>query len=286
MLSTGSYLIQSTLNSLLMHSPLWRLIPPIQVSGSLQMAVDLWLLEQYVSGNHPPVLRFYTWDPVAISLGYHQRRWPQRWEDLRWQGMPIELVRRPTGGRAVLHHGDLTYMVVMSDPDAGEGTGAKRSPLPGYEAICEFLIAGWRSLGVELRYGQAGRGYRQTANCFATATGADLVLPSGEKFIGSAQLRRNGAVLQQGSMQLSPSPELFSEVFGTEGRVHSGLSVLSLPLEVLRERAIASLVESVSSCFGVQLIPQPLSEGEWEDINCWVNSDLVCGEESEEGSAL
>ncbi|MCT7986524.1 lipoate--protein ligase family protein [Laspinema sp. A4] len=269
-----------------MHSPLWRLIPPMQVSGSMQMAIDLWLLEQYVSGNHPPVLRFYTWDPVAISLGYHQRRWPQRWENLSWQGMPIELVRRPTGGRAVLHHGDLTYMVVMSDLDAGEGTGAKRSPIPGYEAICEFLIAGWRSLGVELQYGRAGRGYRQTANCFATATGADLVLPSGEKFIGSAQLRRNGAVLQQGSMQLNPSPELFSEVFGTEGRVHSGLPVLSLPLEVLRERAIASLMESASRCFGVQLIPQPLSEGEWEKINALGNQNLVCGEDSHAGSEL
>ncbi|MCT7954664.1 lipoate--protein ligase family protein [Laspinema palackyanum] len=269
-----------------MHNPLWRLIPPIQVNGSLQMAVDLWLLDQYVSGNHPPVLRFYTWEPVAISLGYHQRRSPQRWENLSWDGMPIELVRRPTGGRAVLHQGDLTYMVVMSDPDAGGGTGAKRSAMPGYEAICEFLIAGWRSLGVELQYGQARRGYHQTANCFATATGADLVLPSGEKFIGSAQLRRNGAVLQQGSMQLNPSPELFSEVFGTEGRVHSGLPVLSLPLEVIRERAIASLVESASRCFGVQLIPQPLSEREWEKINCLGNPNWVCGEDSQEGSEL
>lgn len=251
----------------------------------MQMAIDLWLLEQYVSGNHPPVLRFYTWDPVAISLGYHQRRWPQRWENLMWQGMPIELVRRPTGGRAVLHQGDLTYMVVMSAPDAGEGTGAKRSPVPGYEAICEFLIAGWRSLGVELQYGRAGRGYRQTANCFATATGADLVLPSGEKFIGSAQLRRNGAVLQQGSMQLNPSPELFSEVFGASGRVQ-GLPVLSLPLEGFRERAIASLVESASGCFKVQLIPQPLSEGEWEEINRFSNPDLGCGKDSEDGSGF
>ncbi|MCT7995913.1 lipoate--protein ligase family protein [Laspinema olomoucense] len=267
-----------------MHSPLWRLIPPIQVSGSMQMAIDLWLLDQYVSGNYPPVLRFYIWDPVAISLGYHQRRWPQRWENLMWQGMPIELVRRPTGGRAVLHQGDLTYMVVMSDLDAGGVIGSKRSPVPGYEAICEFLIAGWRSLGVQLQYGRAGRGYRQTANCFATATGADLVLPSGEKFIGSAQLRRNGAVLQQGSMQLNPSPEMFAEVFGTEGRLHSGLPVLSLPLEVLRERAIASLVESASSCFGVQLIAQPLSEGEWEEINCFEHSNPVCGEDLKEGS--
>ncbi len=267
-----------------MHSPLWRLIPPMQASGSLQMAVDLWLLEQYRAGSHPPVLRFYTWDPIAISLGYHQQRWPQRWENLRWQGMPIELVRRPTGGRAVLHQGDLTYMVVMSDPDAREGIVSKRSPLPGYETICEFLIAGWRSLGVELQYGRAGRGYRQTANCFATATGADLVLPTGGKFIGSAQLRRNGAILQQGSMQLNPCAELFSEVFGTEGRVlegvlDQGFSVLSLPLEVVMERAIASLVESASGCFGVKLIPQPLSANEWEEIHRFGNLQGVDGED-------
>ncbi|HEY9649888.1 MAG TPA: lipoate--protein ligase family protein, partial [Coleofasciculaceae cyanobacterium] len=78
------------------------------------MAIDQWLLEQHRIGNHPPVVRFYTWASPTISLGYHQRRWPVFWQQLTWQGIPLDLVRRPTGGRAVLHQGDLTYMVVTS----------------------------------------------------------------------------------------------------------------------------------------------------------------------------
>ncbi len=76
------------------------------------MAIDAWLLEQHDLGKHPPTLRFYTWEPAAISLGYHQRRWPQYWQGLTGQGQPLDMVRRPSGGRAVLHQGDLTYAVI------------------------------------------------------------------------------------------------------------------------------------------------------------------------------
>jgi lipoate-protein ligase A len=184
----------------------WRLIPLLRASGEVQMAIDRWLLEQHQAGKHPPVLRFYTWASPTISLGYHQRRWSSSWQQLVWQEMPIQLVRRPTGGRAVLHQGDLTYMVVTS------GLSSKR--IEAYQAICEFLIQGWRSLGVDLHYGSAGRGYIHNPNCFGTATGADLVLADGSKLIGSAQLRRGTAILQHGSMRLEPDTKLFTQVFG------------------------------------------------------------------------
>ena len=60
-----------------MANSVWRLIPLLSASGSVQMAIDQWLLEQHLAGKHPPTLRFYTWQPTAISLGYHQRRWPE-----------------------------------------------------------------------------------------------------------------------------------------------------------------------------------------------------------------
>jgi lipoate-protein ligase A len=144
--------------------------------------VRFWLLTQHLQEQHPPTLRFYTWKPATISLGYHQYQWSASWQQLTWQGEPLDLVRRPSGGRAVLHQGDLTYAVVTS------GLSTKR--LEAYKTICEFLIQGWRSLGVTLQYGEAGRGYMRQANCFGTATGADLVLADGSKLIGSAQLRR------------------------------------------------------------------------------------------------
>ena len=137
----------------------WRYIPPIETSGKMQMAIDRYLLEQHRRGNSPPVLRFYTWQPAAISLGYHQQDYPHYWHDLTWQDKPIEIVRRPTGGRAVLHQGDLTYAVITSIPPG------KR--LEVYRQICQFLITGWRSLGVNLEYGTATKEYIQQQNCSA-----------------------------------------------------------------------------------------------------------------------
>ena len=90
-----------------MTNSVWRLIPLLSASGRVQMAIDKWLLEKHLAGKNPPTLRFYTWVPAAISLGYHQQRWPDFWQQLSWEGKPLELVRRPSGGRAVLHQGDL-----------------------------------------------------------------------------------------------------------------------------------------------------------------------------------
>jgi len=237
-----------------MHSKqVWRLIPLLEATGNVQMAIDGWLLEQHHLGKHPPTLRFYTWSPPAISLGYHQRQYPEYWQHLIWQGEKLDLVRRPTGGRAVLHQGDLTYAVITS--------GLMGSRLQVYEKICEFLIQGWRSLGVELHYGTAGRGYIHNPNCFGTATGADLVLPDGVKLIGSAQLRRSGVILQHGSIRLQPDAELFAQVFGTEYFTN-----VQLPQSLSIEKIISALVAAAYDCFDIQLVVQPLSEDEWQAI--------------------
>ena len=223
----------------------------------MQMAIDRWLFEQHLNGQHPPTLRFYTWSPAAISLGYHQRHWPEHWRSLIWQDRPVELVRRPTGGRAVLHQGDLTYGLIASD--------GGRNRLNSYQHFCQFLVDGWRSLGVELTYGTAGRGYIGKTNCFGMATGADLVTVSGYKLIGSAQLRKRQTVLQHGSMRLNPSPALYQSVFGDgEGKAQIE------PPSVLANLAIASvmqaLVQSAENCYGITLTEQPLSRWEWQAI--------------------
>lgn len=213
------------------------------------MAIDRWLLQQCQHQQHLPTLRFYTWHPAAISLGYHQKRYPEQWQHLAAKGT-LDLVRRPTGGRAVLHQGDLTYAVVLS------GISGKR--LAVYEAICEFLISGWQQLGIPLFYGDQGRGYREVANCFHMATGADLVTAQGEKLIGSAQLKRGETVLQHGSMQLHPDPELFQNVF------NQAPSIVSLNLA--QEDIIAHLKLAAQTSFQMELVTQPLTSQEWAEI--------------------
>ena len=234
------------------NKQVWRLIPLLEAPGQVQMAIDCWLLEQHILG-HPSSLRFYIWSPPAISLGYHQRQYPAYWQDIVWQGEKLELVRRPTGGRAVLHQGDLTYGVVTSRLNG--------SRIQMYEKICEFLIQGWRSLDVELHYGTAGRGYIHNPNCFGTATSADLVTVDNCKLIGSAQLRRGKAILQHGSIRLQPNAELFAAVFGAES-----FTSVQLPQNLTMETIIAALVAAAIDCFNIQLVLQPLSEDEWKQI--------------------
>jgi lipoate-protein ligase A len=252
----------------------WRLIPLLRASGQHQMAIDQWLLQQHHTGDHPPVLRFYTWASPTISLGYHQRRWPVSWQELTWQGTPIQLVRRPTGGRAVLHQGDLTYMVVTS------GLSGKR--LDAYQAICEFLIQGWRSLGIDLHYGSVGRGYIHNPNCFGTATGADLVLAEGSKFIGSAQLRKGTAILQHGSIRLDPDAELFTQVFGET------VAPIKLAIQERGDALIQTVVDTLTyaaaDCFGVELVEKPLSDEEWQAIGA--QPSLEIGSPRQAGRAI
>lgn len=234
----------------------WRLIPLLEAPGKVQMALDSWLLMQHLQGKHPPTLRFYTWKPAAISLGYHQHHWSAHWQHLTWQGAALELVRRPTGGRAVLHQGDLTYAVVTS--------GLAASRLQAYKTICEFLIQGWRSLGVNLQYGQVGRGYMHNLNCFSIATSADLVLADGSKLIGSAQLRRGSSALQHGSMPLFADSALFQQVF--EGAPTLPALPLALPQAIAIQTVMKALIASAGSCFAADLQVQPLTDAEWEEV--------------------
>ena len=235
----------------------WRLIPPLEAPGVTQMAIDRWLLEQHRQGKHPPTLRFYTWNPAAISLGYHQQHYPQAWHQLTWQGKPLDLVRRPTGGRAVLHQGDLTYAAIASS-------------LPGkrlavYKQICQFLLAGWRSLGVDLDYGTATQEYIQNHNCFATATGADLITSAGDKVIGSAQLRKGKSILQHGSMMLTTDASLYCQVFNQAAPQNLGNSIPH-PSDRDLDKIIATLTQAAIASFKINLVEQPLSDAEWQDI--------------------
>jgi lipoate---protein ligase len=226
----------------------WRLLPFLVADGQRQMAIDEAIFVAVKSGDSLPTLRFYQWEPIAISLGYHQRNYPDHWRSLRFEDQTVDLVRRPTGGRAVLHQGDLTYAAIVS--------GMPASRTESYRQICEFLIQGWRSLGYELSYGGAGRGYIHNPNCFGTATGADLVLPDGRKIIGSAQKRSADAILQHGSMRLQSDPRLFEMVFGKSSEGFEFGSSLLMPST---EQIIPALIAAAESCFDMELTIGSLS---------------------------
>lgn len=239
------------------NSP-WRLIPFLNAPGDIQMAIDAFVLQQHQLGQHPPTLRFYTFSSVTLSLGRLQRRYPQQWQKLRWQETVIDLVRRPSGGRAVLHQGDLTYMVVTSQMP-------KKVSL-AYQQICQFLIKGFHSLGIQLHFGQVSQDYTRSANCFSTATNADLVDERGVKFIGSAQLHQKNAILQHGSIMLQPERQLFEQIFDI-----APPQPVKLPFSEDWEAQIFALmdtlIQSASQCFGCCFEIQPLTSSEWQAIH-------------------
>jgi lipoate-protein ligase A len=148
-----------------------------------------------------PVLRFYAWDRPTLSLGYGQT--VAEVDVDRCRAHAVRLVRRPTGGRAVLHGDDLTYSLVLPliDPWAGLPVTER------YRRINACLVRGLASLGLPAILGAAvGAGASaRTPFCFA-AMGPHEVLVDGKKVIGSAQRRFSRALLQQGAILLTFDP--------------------------------------------------------------------------------
>ena len=177
-----------------------RLIPNLIGDGPTQMAIDAMLLDQ---AKQAPVLRFYQWDGPWLSLGRHQRHWPQHWHQLTQEGC-LRMVRRPSGGQAVLHAGGLTYALIWPS--------APRRRKQAYREACQWLIDGFSQLGQPLQFGDDPAGVNGS-NCFASSTAADLVDPAGVKRIGSAQCWQRGRLLQHGEILLDPPPALWQAVF-------------------------------------------------------------------------
>jgi lipoate-protein ligase A len=172
-------------------SATWLLVDDLDAPHSAvgQMATDLAMLDAVVAGG-PPVLRVYQWQPPALSLGRFQP--DDDVDHAACAAHGVEVVRRPTGGRALLHGADVTYSVAFAQP-AGEAGGVDAL----YEWLAAGLIAGLERLGVDAAIARnEGPG---GAVCFAGQQGADLRVGD-RKLCGSAQVRRDGAVLQHGSV--------------------------------------------------------------------------------------
>lgn len=175
-----------------------RRLPSYRLGGAWQMAIDHWLLAQGGAA-----LRLYHWQRPTLSLGLHQRRIPDHWRSLAAAGR-LDLVRRPSGGQAVLHGGDLTYALVWPDPPGNRQQA--------YRKACLWLQQAFAQLGQPLAFGSAPASLAGR-NCFASSTAADLVHADGSKRIGSAQFWSGGRLLQHGSIQLAVDRQLWQELF-------------------------------------------------------------------------
>jgi len=161
------------------------------------MALDEAILLAVAEGRAPPTLRFYTWQPPCLSVGYAQPL--TQYIDLKaCRAMGYDLVRRPTGGRAILHIDELTYGVALSQEDPRVAGGVVSS----YQRLSEGLLVGLRRLGTDATQAAGpSRGSGRTAACFDLPSHSEITVGS-KKLVGSAQVRRRGVVLQQGALPL------------------------------------------------------------------------------------
>ena len=184
----------------------WRVIFDKSYSAADNMAIDEAIWESHAANLVPPTIRFYGWSPAAVSVGYFQRIYSEVNVDL-CRNKGISIVRRITGGRAVLHDRELTYSLV-----AREDTKSLPPNLMGsYRLISQGLIAGLKEVGVEAEMtiptanrDNLGKMPRNGA-CFDAPSFYEITV-DGKKLIGSAQVRREATLLQHGSLLIGFSP--------------------------------------------------------------------------------
>ncbi len=237
----------------------WRLFLDGNHSGAHNMAVDEAMLLSHAHGFAPPTLRFYGWNPECLSLGRLQKQLPEAAQKLenRWtsQNNPasqprsewvetsideheeFDLVRRPTGGRAVWHAREITYCAVVRaellPPEARGVEGA-------YRWLSEGFLRGLQALGLPVA--MAPGGVRTNGpNCFAASASCDFVA-SGRKLIGAAQCRTDEAILQHGSLLLSIDESQWRDLAG--GSMDGAIS-----LQELGDFSRASVIDALSDGF-------------------------------------
>ena len=178
-------------------------------SPAFNMALDEALLIKQSNGKLPPVLRFYGWEPAGLSLGYFQKtKGKIDIEGAKKRGFGI--VRRPTGGLAVLHDQELTYSVII--PESHEKMS--KSVSKAYQVISKGLLEGYKLLGIEanLAIPDEKIGKSGTAVCFEEPSWYELVI-QGRKAAGSAQTRQRGVILQHGSIPINIDSEALFDLF-------------------------------------------------------------------------
>lgn len=248
----------------------WNFIQSGKSSPSFNMALDEALLDWHSKGEIGPVLRFYEWNPATLSIGYFQSVSKEiDMEAVKRNGLGF--VRRPTGGRGVLHEHELTYSVIVSEdyPEMPE------TVTEAYRVISGGLLEGFRNLGLDASFSVPGEEVSEQLKkpksgvCFDAPSWYELVV-EGKKVAGSAQTRQKGVILQHGAILMSLNEDKLVSLFKFESeevrkKVRLGLPEKAVAIDRLTDRTIS--VAECSSAFSkgfetaldIELVPYTLT---------------------------
>lgn len=233
----------------------WRLIRDGAGDAAWNMAVDEAILDAVIAGEQPPTVRFYGWANPSVSLGRFQRA--ERVLNMPLCGQrEIPVVRRLTGGKAVLHGHDLTLCVVAPV----RLFAPAHRVLDVHLRLVRALARGFAMLGILTRPVSLTdvRMLREThANCFEHALPGDLTTPEGIKLVGGAQYRRADVVMEQMSIPIAPMPESLRDVLQPWKEPAETPLVGTSP-----EDLVAVIQEGIAAEFGIAWQTAPVSPAE------------------------
>lgn len=225
-------------------------IPYAVHCGEDNMKIDSDLLDYAIENClASPILRFYGWSPQCVSLGRNQSGCAVNVDYCKANG--IEIVRRLTGGRALLHDNELTYSFVcpVSFLENGE------SVIGSYKEISGALALGFKKLGIGADFPIDKKVKTKFEYCMSVSTGADLSF-EGKKIVGSAQFRKQGYILQHGSIVFDYDRAKILQVFG-EMPLNDGIATIkSINEKITREMLADAIKDGFTEYFSIRLLSQ------------------------------
>ncbi|MCK1999036.1 lipoate--protein ligase family protein [Psychrobacillus psychrodurans] len=255
-----------------MEKAKWYFINSGPCSPSYNMAMDEALLDWHSEGLIPPVIRFYEWNPATLSIGYFQTVEKEIDMDAV-KRLGLGFVRRPTGGRGVLHEHELTYSVIVTE----SYPSMPATVTEAYRVISEGLLLGFQNLGLNAYFSIPNTDEQKenlkkpkSAVCFDAPSWYELVV-EGKKVAGSAQTRQKGVILQHGAILLDLDEDKLIETFKftsdeVRNRVRKGLSqkavsinkIISKPITI--EECKVAFKKGFADALEIELVEYTLTE--------------------------
>ncbi|NHM32230.1 lipoate--protein ligase family protein [Neobacillus terrae] len=262
-----------------MKKEVWRFIDSGNGSPSFNMALDEALLDWHSESKIPPTIRFYGWDPATLSIGYFQKVE----KEINMEAVKehkLGFVRRPTGGRGVLHEHELTYSVIVSEdyPDM------PKTVTEAYRVISEGILKGFHHLGLEAYFAvpktqdeRDSLKNPRSAVCFDAPSWYELVV-EGRKVAGSAQTRQKGVILQHGSILLDLDEDKLFSLFKypsdkVKERMQRAFKSKAVAINEISPRRISieeakeAFFKGFSEGLDIELVPYELTEEELHYVN-------------------
>lgn len=214
-----------------------KIIPYETRTGKENMQIDSDLLEFAIKNElKEPIFRLYGWEPACVSLGRNQKDDFLDYELLKSKN--IDVVRRLTGGRALLHDNEITYSFICPESFLQNGSHIVSS----YKEISQILIDKFKKLGIDLDFGASKPIKTGFDYCMLISTGADLCYKE-KKLIGSAQCRSHGYILQHGSILYDYDQNLLEEIFKEKVSTDEITSIKEINPKLSKEEIIDILNE-------------------------------------------